>query len=296
MPKHLFCSDLSRQDKEELHGTASLGETWLLLEYPGHWAKKALAGSHLSKEVKAFLKALPHTRILLIRQNWKPPGPVMLFVAVARERDPILRRFELRDYNQIMELGLPDLSRGEAVEHPLFLVCTHGKRDKCCAKYGCRIYNLLRSRAPGETWQCSHVGGDRFAANLVCFPHGLFYGHVNDEDALAALDCYQGGRIYLNNYRGRACFSRPIQAAETFIRRETGIYGLSDFELAGHTLLEPGRWRTRFTSRRDGMVHEVVCGSSLSPFQNLLTCSSTEPSSVIQYQLLEYVRLELSGT
>ena len=27
-------------------------------------------------------------------------------------------------------------------------------------------------------WQCTHVGGDRFAGNLVCFPEGLFFGRV----------------------------------------------------------------------------------------------------------------------
>ena len=58
------------------------------------------------------------------------------------------------------------------------------------------------------------MGGDRFAANLVCFPDGLFYAHVTEHDERAVIEAYGARRIALSHYRGRACYSQPVQAAE----------------------------------------------------------------------------------
>ena len=49
-----------------------------------------------------------------------------------------------------------------AARQPLFLVCTHGKHDRCCARYAAAVRGSASSstsRPPGST----HVGGDRFA-------------------------------------------------------------------------------------------------------------------------------------
>ena len=62
---------------------------------------------------------------------------------------------------------------GEPLGHPLLLVCTHGIRDRCCARYGQELCRNLHGLAPdGWVWQASHVGGDRFAGNLVVLPEG----------------------------------------------------------------------------------------------------------------------------
>ena len=40
-----FCADTSRQAGEPLGATASRVDHWLLVEYPGRWARDAVAGS-----------------------------------------------------------------------------------------------------------------------------------------------------------------------------------------------------------------------------------------------------------
>ena len=76
-------------------------------------------------------------------------------------------------------LTLPlDGSAGTPSYDPFFLVCTHGRHDTCCAVEGRPVAAALESARPGAVWECSHVGGDRFAANVVAMPHGIYYGQV----------------------------------------------------------------------------------------------------------------------
>ena len=105
--------------------------------------------------------------------------------------------------------------------HPLLLVCTHGKHDRCCARYGRPLYQALAEQADdGWVWQSSHVGGDRFAGNVVVLPDGLYFGRVEPADAWSLLDEYLAGRIDLEHYRGRSAHTFAEQAAERAIRAD----------------------------------------------------------------------------
>ena len=213
----------------------------------------------------------------------------------SRESSSSILKYEFFEYEQLLDLDLASALAGGSPsgttpwEEPLFLVCTHGKRDKCCAKFGIPIYKTI-STLVGESsvWQCSHVGGDRFAANVVCFPDGIFYGHVTEETAKLIVKEYDEHRIVLTNFRGRSCYSFPVQAAEFFTRRETGFRRIGDLKFLTYDPLKPNEWRVRFFSEVDAKVHQVSLRSHLSEFQNRLTCHSSEPQSVVQYSLIEH--------
>jgi len=72
------------------------------------------------------------------------------------------------------------------------------------------------------------VGGDRYAANLVCLPHGLYYGDLGIDAAIAAATSYDDGEIRLDHYRGRAGLTEPAQAAEHFLRSAIGAIGIDE--------------------------------------------------------------------
>jgi hypothetical protein len=294
-----FCSLRSREATEGIFGTASMGDAWILLEYAQPWGAKAFRESALPKALKihlaGVLKSVPRSRVLLIKQTRRVKGPLTLLVARSREFSSSILKHEFSAYEQLLDFDFASALAGGSPagttpwDGPLFLVCTHGKRDKCCAKFGIPIYKTIRALA-GESavWECSHVGGDRFAANVVCFPDGIFYGHVTEQTVELVVQEYYERRIVLPNFRGRSCYPFPVQAAEYFTRRETEFRGIAELEFLTFEPVRPNEWRVRFSSKVDEKVHQVSLRSHLSEFQNRLTCHSTEPRSVVQYSLIEH--------
>jgi hypothetical protein len=296
-----FCSNLSRDASEQTFGTASIGNVWLLLEYPLAWERKAVEDSALSSTVKSFLssviKTLPRARVLLIKTDRLHTTGITFYVVRSREHSPFTVRFQLTDYDQLTELDIPSIAAGkvsaggEVVNEPMFLVCTHGRRDKCCAKFGYPLYKALHATTKEPVWQSSHVGGDRFAANLVCLPHGLFYAHVTERAGQHIVEEYREGRIVLDKYRGRACYSHPVQAAEFFIRCETGILGVDELRYVGTEKTDDKGWRIRFEHAKTDTTYEADVKTRLSDFQNYITCDAVEEKDVHQF-VLDQLRVE----
>jgi hypothetical protein len=239
-----LCADVSGSASEDLAATASRVDRWVLVEYRGLWDRDVLGGSLLSTRLKAHLRdqleRLGYSRLLFVkRPERRSHKRRMLYVGSSRpgeERFYALefdRHDDLVDYDfaaALLEGGTP----GVPVEHPLFVVCTHGKRDRCCAKYGRPLYDQLKTKVDPEwVWQSTHVGGDRFAGNLVVLPEGLYFGRVGEADLDPILDDYFDGRINLERYRGRSTYTFAVQAAELAVREKTGSSGIGDVDLVG---------------------------------------------------------------
>ncbi len=291
-----FCSELSRRAGERAAGTASTGAVWFLLEYPHGWGRHAFEESALPREVKQFFKEtlarVRHSRLLFVKTDrGRRDARMNLFVVRCRERSPFAVRLRLERYFDVLKYDLAlvasgqDLQGGEVCDGPLFLVCTHGRRDKCCAKFGLPLYNALRDHAGERVWQSSHVGGDRFAGNLVCFPHGLFYAHATPEDGRRVVDAYRAGRVLWEELRGRACYSHHIQAAEAFVREESGLTGVEDLHFLSAHPEGSDSWRVRFEERANRRVHEAHVVRRASDFSNPITCHSAAPQAVAQFHL-----------
>lgn len=290
-----FCSDLSREASEQASGTASIGGVWLVLEYPLAWERKAVEDSALSANVKAFLgnaiKTLPRARVLLIKSDRLRATGLSFFVVRSSERSPFAVKFQLRDYQQLTKLDIKSIAEGEVafggeiISDPLFLVCTHGRRDKCCAKFGYPLYKALHASNDGLVWQSSHVGGDRFAANLVCLPHGLFYAHVTEASGQRIISEYRAGRLVLDKFRGRACYSHPAQAAEYFVRCDSGMTGVDDLRYLATERLGEKSWQIRFAQTMTGAIYVADVNARMSRFQNYITCDAIEEKPVHEFVL-----------
>src|SRR5262249_51245535 len=155
---------------------------------------EALGTSALREAVKAHLRAQAaarrFTKLLFVRRGERRAAAgLRVFWGSSPERDGQLFGAELEQAEDVLELAFT--RPGEPLEHPLLLVCTHGKHDRCCARLGRVLYDALREQVEDDwVWQCSHVGGDRFAGNLVCLPQGLYFGRVGPGDAWEVLDEY----------------------------------------------------------------------------------------------------------
>jgi hypothetical protein len=247
-----FCSDISRDNDEPLGATASRIDHWLLIEYRGLWSSDAVEGSGLSDQVKRRLRELrtrhPRTRVLLIRRPDRRRHPTLaVYTAASRPGLERLGGLEIDEYEDLRDVD--PWEAASPIEEPLFLACTHGKHDPCCARRGRPLFEALSEQLdPAAVWQSTHVGGDRFAGNLVCLPHGVYFGRVERDDVPSLVDDYLDDRLSLPHYRGRSCWPFPVQAAERRIRDEEGLTGLGDLSLASVEVASE-RWSIAFETR-----------------------------------------------
>jgi hypothetical protein len=278
-----FCSDLGRENGAALIGTATWGDVWFLLEHVGRWGYKAFGESNLHKEVKEYLSAIRQSehrvRVQLVKQPASSERQgVYFFIAQISELDPRLYEFQLNSYEDLLDLDLLTYAAGEAGDsahlrpEPLFLGCVNGKRDKCCARYGLAAQKSMVKVAGDDVWQSTHIGGHRYAPNLLFFPHGVNYGRATPEETKVLVQAYQMGEIVLHNYRGRVCYPAPVNAAEYFWRAETGQRKLPGLRL--EELAESGldRWRVRFTSMPDGDTHSLEVERRHSEHTTFVSC------------------------
>jgi hypothetical protein len=268
-PAREYCRDAALENAEPLVGTASRVDHWILVEYRGLWNRDVLPGSGLSDQVKQRLReqaaARPHTKLLFIRRTERRGRPELrVFWGSSPERGAALFHAELESHDDLLDLDLT--APGSPFESPLLLVCTHGKHDPCCARHGRPLYQALTELVEDErVWQVSHVGGDRFAGNLIALPQGLYFGRVAAAEAWAVLDEYLAGRIHLGHYRGRCAYSFAVQAAERAVRESAGLLGIGDLELVAE--------RPVVVFRGGGRLFEVDVTAAPGPL-GYLTCSS----------------------
>ena len=223
------CADASLAAGEPLGATATEGAEWLLVEVRGAWGRDAVADTALPAEVGAHLAAFDG-KVVLVRRPDRRAGVTLIRVTVG-ELGGTAARLEL---DSLDELPGVDPGRGEPFVGPVVLVCAHGRRDACCARLGVPLYDaLVPHLAPDRLWQASHLGGHRFAPNVVWLPAGVQLGRVPPERAPEVAGLLAEGRIPLDLYRGRTIYAPPVQAAEILVRSVTGCDGVGDLRLRG---------------------------------------------------------------
>jgi hypothetical protein len=208
------CSFASVEDAEPIIGTAPTDTEILLVEAPGPWGRDAVTDNRLPEVVRDHLGRLD-LKVFLVRRYDGSAGPgTRVFRARATAdgfevRGTVLDRPE--DLLDVDLVGLP------AYDGPLWLVCTNGKRDRCCAELGRPIAGLLSQEWPEGTWETTHLGGHRFSATLLALPSGLTLGRLDTSTALAACEAVDRGEVPVEWVRGRAGRPAVEQARELHV-------------------------------------------------------------------------------
>jgi hypothetical protein len=143
----------------------------------------------------------------------------------------------------------------------VLLVCTHGRHDRCCAVRGRPVAHALEQRWPDTTWECSHVGGDRFAANVVVLPSGIYLGRVEPTSAADVVGALLDGTLPAGLVRGRSSLPLPTQAAQEFARERLGRWGVDDLAPVHQEHAGRDRWRVRLGALGGPEVDVVVKSS-----------------------------------
>ncbi|MFF7049513.1 sucrase ferredoxin [Streptomyces griseorubiginosus] len=238
------CTTVSHDLDEPVSGTAATARTWLLLEQPGPWGAKALTSSHLDPALGRALEAAAKdtgVRIALIRRPGRhadsgTPTVRQVYAAHTAPGNVWLRSATTRDPRDLLDLDLAALGRGDHTSFdaalqgrahtgdPLALVCTNGKRDRCCALLGRPLAAELAASGVEGAWEVTHLGGHRFSPTVLVLPYGYAYGRAEAHTVKQVLHSVQEGRIVVEGCRGSSAWERPGQAAELAVRRAVGEY------------------------------------------------------------------------
>jgi hypothetical protein len=173
--------------------------------------------------------------------------------------------------------------RGTPSVEPVYLVCTHGRHDACCAVRGRPVASALAAAYPDRTWECSHIGGDRFAANVVVLPHSLFYGHVPPARAVELAKQYDAGTVVPDLLRGSGAFIPPVQAAQHFARLAGQSPAIGELVPRQVQQVTGNRWRVVLASSNGPVSVEV--SAHLETVDARLTCAGSSPSQARRFEL-----------
>ncbi len=276
-------------------GTAPPAKRWLLIELEGRWLPTAIDSLGLRAQVRSHLASLTaqaQARVMLIRRVGRRPsgpqrkwcviddpetatGPVLTWGTWSVGEDLVaageLLLRQADDAKRAVASGAAPRAPEVPSEPQLLLVCTHGKHDVCCATRGRPVAAALDARWPNETWECSHTGGDRFAANALVLPDGACYGGLDPDVAVNVITEHYLASPDTAYLRGRTGFFPAEQAALVAAHRHHPAARWGSFSVDGVT--SEGRQHLVQVSGEMGRFEVPITDHAREPHQ--LTCAAT---------------------
>lgn len=295
MTGRFSCARASLARDEALYATASTVARWIVVEQPGPWGRDALLESRLPGTTGPELAERAReagARVILMRRHGggdDDHDQRTCYVAHAGPGNVWMESFTVGSVAQLLDVDLTPLRDGTSVggdptEDPIYLTCTNGSHDVCCAEFGRPVAAAMDAARPGRAWECSHIGGDRFAGNVLVLPHGLYFGRVGPDDAERIAERYEDGRLDLPHYRGRSCYPFLVQAAEHFLRLERGFDGVEELRAVASERLDDMTQRVAIR-HRDGARFAITLSVRPDPEGHVLTCRSEGPACPPRYEL-----------
>ncbi|HBO54334.1 hypothetical protein N5P18_08300 [Janibacter terrae] len=273
--EHVRCSIAARERGDVPVGTAVPARYWMLVAHPGPWPVKPITAPPLTEVGDALAAALDRfgARLQLIRRHGRQEREVVAAdgnpVFLVDVRRGLVGRATWERPEDLVELAgrFDDLPSPSA--EPLFLVCTHGRKDVCCAIDGRVVAAVLDDALPGAVWETTHLGGDRFAGNVTILPEGSMYGRLEGDTAPQVVLDHLDGRVDLERWRGRCSWHPAAQAAVHDVLRE-GEVRLADIAVPQVDLIGEETWRVTVTAGGRTSLRRVTRTMSEA---HVLTCA-----------------------
>lgn len=297
------CADAARERADPLTATAGPARRLLLVEVPGPWGPDALAESRFPPYVAGRLAdaaARAGVCPLLVRRPGRhAAGPLGdpvpapgLAVAVADLGTGAVRWSTWRRAQDVLDVDLRGPVEPSGLQQ-VALVCTHARHDLCCALRGRPVAQALAARTSWDVWECSHVGGDRFAANAVLLPEGDLLGGLDPDAAVAALGRYDAGRLPLEHHRGRFGVDPVAQAA--LHHAATVLADDRRGAVQVRRLHRDGDEHWRVEVRHEGTLWcATVVGEQSAP--DRLTCRAAGPARVRRFRVTRWQQEGVVGS
>jgi len=230
-----FCSLIARQTGEPLAGTAPFAKHFVLITWPKkYWQYEALdSKGGFPEGLKEWMKTQSEISgkisiRLVSRKDLKNESADIYIYPEKKHYSEILPE---EIYGVLMShfLNKSDSENiAKNIEKDHILVCTHGRHDKCCAKFGQKLADNLRNHLKDqqeniEVFDSSHLGGHRFAPTMIDFPSGRAYGQLTTEEIPDYLESREQGVVYAKAYRGTVFLPELVQVAEAYVQRFRSI-------------------------------------------------------------------------
>ena len=253
---------------EPLAGTAPLARWWWLIEVPGPWGKRALEDCHVP--VVRALDSNPRRRVLLVRRRGRhpaadPTAPLRVWIAGGLRGDPPPRVAMVDDHEALLgwpDSGPPGDDARPDPHAPVLAVCANAARDLCCGLDG---RALVQDLDDDRAWECSHLGGHRFAPTALLVAEGLVYGRLTTPIARGLLDNGPTPSS-ARSLRGRSGLPPVAQAAEAHLMDRSGLPilgepAIDESESARSIVTFPGHSPVHL-SRTTGTPRPASCGTA----------------------------------
>ena len=283
------CTESTRGSAEDILGTAPANTRfWFLVESRNPFnpkvTKQGPVYDLLSPLIDRLKLVIPSARVQFIRRaGAKTVGkPLVAFIADARGPVGHLWTRSFTAYDELLDMdwsGRDDAmppSGFKPHDRPLVLVCTHGKRDACCALHGRAFMKGLSEANSPFVWESSHIGGHRFAATCVTLPDGHYYGHLSASDANKLVEEARNDRLYdLRTYRGLAQLPMDAQFAEGRLRQRLQLHGKDEVLFMGQdptgvhafrVVDSDQSYRARVHTSMSNQRRRKSCGTDVEPF------------------------------
>jgi hypothetical protein len=282
------CSNASEARDESLAGTASRADRLVLVEFPTPWPAKAVEvfGDEVRTELSAVVGAA-NAKILLIRRHGRRTEDVRRWaVTDVRNRKVIWGSWEAPSdlAGLISQVDVP--SDGWSNE-PIALVCTHALHDACCGVRGRPVAAALAETHGDVVWESSHLGGHRFAGNVVMALDGTYYGRLNALSGPATVGAHLAGEVTSDALRGFSWMDPAAQVVAAEAHRRWGPAPAEAVTDASVVPVGERRWQVRlsaaepFPGRMTAEVESVPGGDAR------LSCHA-EPMPTESFRILSF--------
>jgi len=225
-----FCQKITETIEEPIAGTAPRAKHYIFMSWPkSRWGYDALDAKGLPNELKDWLnqqnQTYGKTAFRLIHQKTRKTAHVRIFLLPGGIHYAEVPLSELMDVLTAHFQGNPPPKYLQPpLTSPVVFICTNGRHDKCCAKFGQRIFKQTRQTVSTresqiDVWESTHLGGHRFAATSMVFPVGHAYGRLYAEDISPWLECLEQKKVYAPAFRGNTNLELLEQTAEAYIQQ-----------------------------------------------------------------------------